>query len=124
MAIARKDIALLFLRAASSGNARAACQKFVTPDFRHHNACFPGDAESLMHGMEENAARFPNKVLDVKRTLEDGAFVAVHSHVRLKPGDRGVALVHIFRFQDERIVELWDVGQPVPENLPNKNGMF
>jgi predicted SnoaL-like aldol condensation-catalyzing enzyme len=44
--------------------------------------------------------------------------------VRLKPGDLGVALVHIFRFADGRIVELWDVGQPVPEESPNQYGMF
>ena len=36
----------------------------------------------------------------------------------LKPGDRGIALVHIFRFEAGRIAELWDIGQPVPENSP------
>ena len=29
-----------------------------------------------------------------------------------------------FRFQGDRIVELWDLGQPVPEKSPNENGMF
>ena len=40
------------------------------------------------------------------------------------PNDRGTAAVHIFRFQGDRVIELWDVGQPVPENSPNENGMF
>jgi len=124
MATAHREFALSFLRAASSGSVREAYQKYVAPDFRHHNPYFAGDAESLMRGMEENAAKFPDKVLDIKRALEDGGFVAVHSHVRLKPGDLGVALVHLFRFQGDRIVELWDLGQPVPEGSPNKNGMF
>ena len=56
--------------------------------------------------------------------LEDGDLVAVHSRVRQKPGDLGAAVVHIFRFQGDRIVELWDMGQSVPENSPNENGMF
>jgi predicted SnoaL-like aldol condensation-catalyzing enzyme len=52
--------------------------------------------------------------------------VAVHSRVRQNPGDRGAALVHISRFEGERIAELWDIGigQPVPAESVNANGMF
>ena len=45
---------------------------------------------------------------------------AVHSHARLKPEDLGGAVIHIFRFENGRIVELWDLGQPVPEESPNQ----
>ncbi len=124
MSDSRKQAALSFLRLAASGKVREAYQDHVAPDFRHHNVYFRGDAESLMKGMEENAVKNPNKVLEVRRAIEEGDLVAVHSHVRMKPGDRGVALVHIFKFRDDRIVELWDLGQPVPENSPNENGMF
>ena len=103
---------------------REAFQKYLDPDLIHHNPYFKGNAESLMQGMAENAAQFPEKLLEVQRALEDGDLVAVHSHVRLKRGERGIALVHIFRFQDDRIVELWDLGQPVPESTINENGMF
>jgi len=119
-----KEAALSFLRAAASGNVREAYRKHVAPGFRHHNPFFRGDAESLMKGMEENAAKNPNKVLEVQRAIEEGDFVAVHSRVRMKPGEPGLALVHIFKFQGDHIVELWDMGQPVPENSPNENGMF
>ena len=124
MPTSRKEIALAFLRTVFAGKVREAQQKHVAPGFRHHNAFFPGDTESLLRGMEENAAKFPNKTMDVKRALEGGDLAAVHSHVRMSPGDRGVAVVHLFKFQADRIVEFWDVIQPVPENLPNQNGMF
>jgi predicted SnoaL-like aldol condensation-catalyzing enzyme len=113
-----------FLRLAASGNVRKAFRDRVGLGFRHHNPFFRGDADSLMVAMEENAARNPDKVLDIQRALEDGDLVAVHSRVRQKPGDLGAALVHIFRFQAHRIVELWDIGQPVPESSPNEHGMF
>ncbi len=77
-----------------------------------------------MVAMEENAARNPNKVLEIQRALQDGDLVAVHSRVRQKPEDPGVAVVHIFRFQGNLIAELWDVGQAVPEKSPNQYGMF
>ena len=119
-----KEAALAFLQGVALGDVRSAYLKHVAPGFRHHNAHFAGDAESLMRGMEESAAKFPNKVLEVQRALEDGDFVAVHSRVRMNPGERGVAVVHILRFENGKIIELWDVGQPVPETSPNSNPMF
>jgi len=122
--LSHKELAVDFLTIAASGRVREAYSKHVAPDFRHHNPHFRGDADSLMAAMEENAAKNPNKVLDVKFALEDADKVAVFSHVRQNPTDRGGAVVHIFRFEDGRIAELWDIGQPVPEQSPNENGMF
>jgi predicted SnoaL-like aldol condensation-catalyzing enzyme len=34
------------------------------------------------------------------------------------------AVVHIARIEGGRIVELWDVGQEIPKDSPNANGMF
>jgi predicted SnoaL-like aldol condensation-catalyzing enzyme len=118
------DAAVSFLKLAVSGKVREAYSKFVGAGFRHHNPFFEGSAETLLAGMEENARQNPSKVLEVKRAIAEGELVAVHSHVRPKPGDLGAAVVHIFRFEKGRIVELWDLGQPVPEKSPNQYGMF
>jgi predicted SnoaL-like aldol condensation-catalyzing enzyme len=120
----RKDTAVSFLRLVSAGKVREAYERSVSENFRHHNAYYRGDRESLLRAMEDNAAKNPNKVLDVKLALEDGHYVAVHSHVRQHPQDRGAAVVHLFRFEGERIAELWDVGQALPPESPNQNGMF
>jgi len=122
--LSRKEAAVRFLRLTASGQVREAFGKYVGPGFRHHNPFFRGDAESLMVAMKENAERNPGKALDIQRAFEDGDLAAVHSRVRLKPDDRGAALVHIFRFEADRIAELWDIGQAVPEDSPNENGMF
>lgn len=124
MAADNRDKALLFLKLASTGQVREAYSKFVGPEFKHHNPYYEGSAQSLMTGMEENARQNPDKSLEVKRAIAEGEFVAVHSHVRQKLGDPGGAVVHIFRFENGRIVELWDVGQAIPEDSPNQHGMF
>jgi predicted SnoaL-like aldol condensation-catalyzing enzyme len=120
----KKDVAVSFLQNASSGRVREAFTRHVAPGFRHHNPFFAGDAQALMTGMEENARQNPNKSLSVVHALEDGDLVAVHSHVRQKPEDGGAVVVHLFRFEGDRIAELWDVGQPVPAQSVNANGMF
>lgn len=119
-----KEIATSFLQLVAAGRVREAYDRHVAPGFRHHNPYFRGDADALRDAMEENAAAQPHKVLELRRALQDGDTVAVHSLIRPNPGDRGIAVVHIFRFEADRIAELWDVGQPVPEQSPNSNGMF
>jgi len=119
-----KDAAIAFLALASSGHVREAYEQYVGPGFRHHNPHFRGDADSLAAAMAENAVLNPDKVFEVKHVLQEGDLVAVHGRVRLKPEAGDVALFHLFRFADGRIVELWDIGQPAPENSPNEYGMF
>lgn len=120
----RKEKAIAFLTMVAAGDVRDAYRKYIAPEFRHHNPYYHGDAASLLRGMEENAAQFPERTFEVQHALEDGDLVAVHSRVLLKPDDRGIALAHVFRFEGGAIVELWDLGEPVPENSPNEYGMF
>jgi predicted SnoaL-like aldol condensation-catalyzing enzyme len=119
-----KEKAVDFMTLVANGDVSQAYERHVGTGFRHHNPHFRGDAKSLKEAMEANAVKNPNKVFDVQRALEDGEYVAVFSRVRQNPDDRGGALVHIFRFEGDRIAELWDIGQPVPEKLVNENGMF
>jgi predicted SnoaL-like aldol condensation-catalyzing enzyme len=119
-----KDAAIEFLTLAATGKVREAYARHVAPGFRHHNPHFHGDAESLMAAMEENAVQNPDKSLEVQMALQDGDRVAVFSRIRQRPGDPGAAVVHLFRFEGDRIAELWDAGQAVPEESVNENGMF
>ena len=123
--MANKDSATSFLKMAGSGNVRAAYEKFVAPDFIHHNQYFKGDRHSLMAAMEEASKTHPNKAIEVKHVYEDGDVVITHSLVtRQDPKAPGIAVVHIFRFRDGRILELWDVGQEIAKDSPNENGPF
>lgn len=119
-----KEASISFLQMVASGKIRQAFDRHIAPDFRHHNPYFRGDAESLMLAMEENAVFSPHKTLEVKHVIADENTVAVHSHIKQNHEDIGAAVIHIFRFEGERIVELWDVGQVIPEESPNEHGMF
>jgi predicted SnoaL-like aldol condensation-catalyzing enzyme len=122
--LSHKEQAKSFLQLVASGKVREAYQEYIGPDFCHHNAYFRGDADSLMLAMEESAKMSPDKTFDIKHVIEENDLVVVHSHLKQKPEDIGVAVVHICRFQNDKIVEMWDLGQPIPEDSPNENGMF
>ena len=106
------------------GQSREAFNLYAGKDFIHHNPFFKGDAESLMMAMEQEAIRNPTKLFEVQRVLEDNDRVAVHSHIRENQEDAGAAVVHILRFAEGKIAEMWDVCQAVPDDKINENGMF
>ena len=120
----RKDAAQDFLRLVTQGKIHEAFETHVGPEFRHHNAYSRSDAASLRKGMEENHALFPHKILDVRHVVGEGDLVVVHSRMRLAEDKPEMSLVHVFRFSGERIAELWDTAQPVPQDMANELGMF
>jgi predicted SnoaL-like aldol condensation-catalyzing enzyme len=120
----KKELAISFLKMVANRDIRRAYELYIAPEFIHHNQFFKGDRQSLLLAMEEAARVNPHKVLTVKQAFEDGATVITHSHVKQNPEDTGAAVVHIFRFKNDRVVELWDLGQPLMKDSPNENGMF
>jgi predicted SnoaL-like aldol condensation-catalyzing enzyme len=119
----KKEIAIDFLKLVSSGKVREAYEKYVHKDFFHHNAYYKGDRESLLKAMEEKAEQFPNKTYVVLRALEDDDLVSIHAKVT-GVFDSDLAVIHIFRYEGNLIAEEWDVGQQVPPDSPNENGIF
>jgi predicted SnoaL-like aldol condensation-catalyzing enzyme len=118
----QKEIATTFLKTAGLGSVKTAYEKFVAPNFIHHNQYFKGDRESLLVAMDDAGKTSPNKSIEVKKIYEDGNTVITHSLVVKEA--MSIAVVHIFRFENNKIVELWDLGQVIDKNSPNENGLF
>lgn len=58
----------------------------------------------------------------VHRTVADGEFVFVQSEGAF--GSAPTAFYDLFRVEDEKIAEHWDVVFTIPETLPHTNGLF
>lgn len=121
---ARKQAAVDFLHQAAAGRPREAARRLLKPGGRHHNPHFPAGWDALLDAMEEAARGAPQTRLEVQRVLADGDLVAVHSRVVHGPGAPEIAVVHLFRFEGDRVAELWDVGLQVPADSPNVDGAF
>jgi predicted SnoaL-like aldol condensation-catalyzing enzyme len=102
----------------------AAVAKYLGSYYRQHNPQASDGAESFIAFMHTFTKTFPNFKLDVKSVVAEGDLVVMHSHLVREPGDRGVAVVDIFRLEDGKIVEHWDVLQEVPEKATNNHAMF
>lgn len=118
------EIATTFLTLCAQGDVQAAYDRFVAPDFVHHNAHFPQGRQALLDAMAQSAAAEPNKSFEVRQVIAAGDRVAVHSHLARRDAQTQYAVVHILRFEGEQIAELWDVAQEIPTDSPNALGAF
>ena len=64
----------------------------------------------------------PDKRFSTVQLVEENDRVVAYS--RVTTGTLQIAVVHILRFNDGMITELWDIGQMIPPVSPNSNGMF
>ncbi len=101
-----------------------AAAKHFGPKYVQHNPTAPDGIEGFKAFIAMRKEKTPNARSEIKRAFADGDFVILHVESHREPGDRGVAIVDIFRLENGKIVEHWDVIQPIPEKSANSNGMF
>ena len=106
------------------GEVRHAFETWVDPGYIQHNPYAATGRDAAIAFLEPFMNANPGHKAEIKRILADGNMVMVHTHSRMKPDERGSAVVDIFRVQGCRVMEHWDVLQPVPEQSANNNTMF
>lgn len=117
-----KEIAKSFLKLAGKGDVDQAFNQYVAADFYHHNQYFEGSAQALKKAMQTAHETAPNKLIEIKHCYVDGETVVTHSLV--VKATMEIAVIHIFRFKNNKIMELWDIGEAIDKNSPNKHGLF
>jgi predicted SnoaL-like aldol condensation-catalyzing enzyme len=121
---ANKKVVLDFYEKALNQKDFDAASKYFGPRYVQHNPGAPDGIEGFKAFIAQRKEKFPKAKNEIKRSFADGDYVILHVHSVREPGERGVAIVDIFRLEDGKIVEHWDVVQPVPEKTANSNGMF
>lgn len=101
-----------------------AVARYVGRYYRQHNPQAPDGTEAFIAFVSGFTGAYPDLHLDLKRLIAEGDLVVVHSHATRHANDRGLAIMDIFRLEEGKIVEHWDVIQEVPETAANANTMF
>lgn len=92
--------------------------------YTQHNPMAADGPEGLRAFLEILKKTNPQYRSEIKKVFADGDYVILHVHAKARPDDRGHAVVDIFKLEDGKVVEHWDVVQPIPEKPANNNGMF
>jgi predicted SnoaL-like aldol condensation-catalyzing enzyme len=101
-----------------------AVAQYIAPNYRQHNPHAPDGPDGVVAFATGYLKANPQLSIEFKRIIAEGEYVVVHSHQKRNPTDRGEAVVDIFRVEDGKLVEHWDITQPVPAQAANRNTMF
>lgn len=101
-----------------------AGKELMGDHYIQHNPNAKDGFEGIREHIEMIKQRYPENHGEIKHVFTYGDMVALHVHSKRTPDSLGNAVVDIFRLEDGKVVEHWDVVQPVPETALNDNTMF
>jgi predicted SnoaL-like aldol condensation-catalyzing enzyme len=122
-----REIVLAFYDAALNQKDVQRAKQYMGDTYIQHNPHVPDGPEGLFRFIEFRRENYPGARNEVKRVIAEGDLVVLHVHSVVVPGAPGRQIVDIFRVEDGKVVEHWDVIQEIPVALfppINDNGLF
>ncbi len=128
----KKRVVLDFYKTAfEDKDPEKALELYVGDYYRQHNPAVPDGKEAFAAYVKSRSAKNPGRKIVLKRVIAEGDLVVMHSHNIFAPGDEGyeaapygVASINIFRLEEGKVVEHWDVREPVSATAVHQNTMF
>jgi predicted SnoaL-like aldol condensation-catalyzing enzyme len=99
-----------------------ALDKYLADNYIQHNPILPDGKEALRQGATLWFKGAPKTKIDIQHLSADGNLVYIHT--KSKMGDKVSSVIDIFRIENGKIAEHWDVIQDVPEKSANAHPMF
>lgn len=103
---------------------KAYADQYIGEKYTQHNPHVPDGKAPFVNYFTGHFKENSDAKSVIKRAVAEGDLVFLHVHSTQNAQDHGVAVVDIFRVENGKIVEHWDVQQEVPANAANSNTMF
>jgi len=120
---ANKKVVLAFYQQLFGDKDTAAVDQYILPAYIQHN---PGVADGAAAFKKAAAGWFKGaskSKIDVQHIAADGDLVFLHIR-NTKPDGTLRSTIDIFRLENGKIAEHWDVQQDVPDQAANAHPMF
>jgi predicted SnoaL-like aldol condensation-catalyzing enzyme len=99
-----------------------AIDKYIGDVYIQHNPGVTDGKEALKNAVKVWFKGAPKEKIDIQHLAADGNFVYIHT--KSKRGNEIYSVIDIFRIENGKIVEHWDVMQEVPKESVNQHPMF
>lgn len=119
-----KGLVMRFLNEFMIGHDIRVLDELLGPSYKQHNPGLNHGKASLIKFFQDFWEIYPKPGYYLKRVIAENDLVAIHYHFQPDPNEEGYAIVDIFRVEDGKLVEHWDVCQEMPEKSENDSPMF
>ena len=119
-----KKLVLAFYQKMIGDKDPEAARRYMGATYTQHSAYAKDGFEGVAEFAVMFKRDFPNHRYEVKKVIAEGDMVVLHLHGINGMSPHGEQVVDMFRVRDGKVVEHWDVIQPLPESSQNPNGHF
>jgi predicted SnoaL-like aldol condensation-catalyzing enzyme len=120
----KQTVTAFYKKALFEGDVDTAIRLYGGRSYTQHTPLAADGFDGLRNYVKWIAENCPHPRGEIKRVFADGDFVILHCHWTGLFGEHGDAIVDLFRLESGKVVEHWDVIQPIPETSLNNNTMF
>lgn len=121
----KENVVAFYELAFNQHKLEEAVAKYVAEPYIQHNPGVTDGGKAFIDAFAPFLKEHPQSHADIKRVIAEDDLVVVHVHSQLTPEERGEAVIDIFRLDENgKIVEHWDVAQPIPEKTASGHTMF
>lgn len=96
----------------------------IVDQYIQHNPSVPDGKAAFVNFFTQRFKDNPEATSRIVRSATDGDLVFIHVNSKENTNDPGRAIVDVFRIDNGKIVEHWDVIRKVSDTAKNNNTMF
>jgi predicted SnoaL-like aldol condensation-catalyzing enzyme len=119
-----KQLVLAFYHKIIGEKDYEGARQYMGTEYRQHAPYATDGHTGIAEWLRKFKEAFPQHRYEVKKVIAEGDLVVLHLHGMNGPNPHGESVVDIFRIENGKVVEHWDVIQPIPETADNANSMF
>jgi len=119
-----KQLVLAFYNKIIGEKDYEGARRYMGAEYRQHAPYATDGHAGIAQWVRTFKESWPEHRYEVKKVVAEGDLVVLHLHGMNGPNPHGESVVDIFRIENGKVVEHWDVIQPIPETADNANTMF
>lgn len=119
-----KQLVLAFYHKIIGEKDYEGARQYMGAEYRQHAPYATDGHAGIAQWVRTFKETWPQHRYEVKKVIAEGDLVVLHLHGMNGPNPHGESVVDIFRIENGKVVEHWDVIQPIPESADNANTMF
>lgn len=118
-----KKLVLTFYQKLFGDKDVSVIDQYVAEKYIQHNPQIPDGRSALKKAFSQWFKGAPKEKVNIPQSAAEGDLVFLHVKTK-SPDGKLRAIVEIFRIENNRIAEHWDVIQDAPENAANRHPLF